>query len=418
MFFCERIKGKASLKAHQSLNKGYTFSVYENSEAVVQDDWNQVVKNKNLFLKLEYLRILEEINPETFKPIYVIVYQNKIPSGIVYFQVIDFEAKTFGALLEDQIHSLQVKQTQLFEKYIDENEKEVLMRLLTCGNNIVSGEHAFLFKEAITKEKSFELVERVIDKIGSKEKLRGKISAILAKDFYTPVAVNSQKCFLSSEKFVQFNVEPNMILDFPENVSSLNEFISHFSKKYRNRIKQVMKLGEALEIRELSLDEITKQNNEIFDLYEQVFEKAKFKIIKLHKNYFVDCKNEFADQFYISAYYLNKKLVAFSSGFFTPDNFLEAHYIGFDYEINKEFKLYQNILNNYIEVAIAKGKAHINLGRTASEIKSTVGAKARELTCYIRPQNTISKVVLKPFIQFLQPAEWIPRNPFKEEETV
>jgi len=44
-----------------------------------------------------------------------------------------------------------------------------------------------------------------------------------------------------------------------------------------------------------------------------------------------------------------------------------------------------------------------------------VGAKAHELVCYIKPQNTVSKVILNPFINFLQPTEWIPRNPFKEE---
>jgi hypothetical protein len=60
-------------------------------------------------------------------------------------------------------------------------------------------------------------------------------------------------------------------------------------------------------------------------------------------------------------------------------------------------------------------KTKVNLGRTASEIKTTVGAKPHELLCYIKPQNTVSKLILKPFMQFLQPTEWIPRNPFKEE---
>lgn len=89
-----------------------------------------------------------------------------------------------------------------------------------------------------------------------------------------------------------------------------------------------------------------------------------------------------------------------------------------DYELNKELELYQNILYHFIEVAILKNKKTVNLGRTAGEIKSTVGAKVQELTCYVKPQNTVSKVILRPFISFLQPGEWIPRNPFKEEGLV
>ena len=107
--------------------------------------------------------------------------------------------------------------------------------------------------------------------------------------------------------------------------------------------------------------------------------------------------------------------IAFSSSFEVEESVLEAHYIGLDYSLNKELELYQNILYDFIGKAVVSGKSHVNLGRTASEIKSTVGAKVQELTCYIKPQNTVSKVILKPFINFLQPGEWIPRNPFKEE---
>jgi len=44
-----------------------------------------------------------------------------------------------------------------------------------------------------------------------------------------------------------------------------------------------------------------------------------------------------------------------------------------------------------------------------------MGAKAHQLTCYVQPQNTVSKLICKPFIKFLEPKEWTPRNPFKEE---
>ena len=101
-----------------------------------------------------------------------------------------------------------------------------------------------------------------------------------------------------------------------------------------------------------------------------------------------------------------------------PDGSLEAHYIGFDYEMNNRFNLYQNILYSMINEAIIHKQTVVNLGRTAAEIKTTVGAKAENLICYIKPQNTISKLIQKPFISFLQPAEWIPRNPFKEENLV
>src|ERR1043165_2723046 len=106
MFFCDRIRGKVGQKPYQSLDRKHTFSAYEFAKNVPQKDWNAVLHGKDIFLSLEYLSILEAINGGTFRGVYVIVYENKVPLGIVYFQIIDFPAKTFGELLEDQIKSL------------------------------------------------------------------------------------------------------------------------------------------------------------------------------------------------------------------------------------------------------------------------------------------------------------------------
>ena len=72
------------------------------------------------------------------------------------------------------------------------------------------------------------------------------------------------------------------------------------------------------------------------------------------------------------------------------------------------------MLYDYVKEAIENSSKKLLLGRTASEIKSTVGAEALELTCYIRHRNPLSNRIIKPFVDFLKPSEWIPRNPFKE----
>ena len=55
-------------------------------------------------------------------------------------------------------------------------------------------------------------------------------------------------------------------------------------------------------------------------------------------------------------------------------------------------------------------------GELDGEPDAALFAKAHDLFCYIKPQNTVSRLILKPFMQFLQPTEWVPRNPFKEVE--
>jgi len=407
--FCDKILGKNILKPNRKLFSRYSFTCFEDINLVSKTEWD-TANTKNFFLSYSYLKVLHNEKSESLRFRYVIVYSFHKPIGVIYFQINDFSASLFGTMIEKQITDLKSKKASVFQKYINHNEQETIMRLVTCGNNFVSGEHGFSIN-LNSKKTTFKIVEGVIDCVSRAEKLRGKISAILVKDFYTE-GFGDKDCWYC-KKFMHFNVEPNMIVDLPSDVTTLSDYVNTFSKKYRNRAKHIFDASSKLVKRRLSEDEVVAYNTSIYDLYSQVFNQAKFKLAHLSPNYFQDLLKEKNNNFYLDAWFLENKMVAFACGFYLKDE-VEAHYIGFDYDCNREFELYQTILYSYIEQAILEKKSHVNLGRTASEIKSTVGARAHELLCYIRPQNTISKIVMKPFMQFLQPSEWIPRNPFKE----
>lgn len=409
---CDKIIAKNKFKPHRKLFSYYTFSCFEDINAVPVNEWNEAINDKNVFLSYSYLSVVHKQESENFRFRYVLVYNRKKPVGVVYFQINDFSASLFGEMVASQINELQSKRASVFQKYIEHNEHETIMRLVTCGNNFVSGEHGF-YLDVNSKKTTFKIVEGVIDCVARAEKLRGKISAILVKDFYEE-GFGDKDCWYCT-KFLHFNVEPNMIIDLPQGLSTLTDYLGHFSKKYRNRAKHILKASSGLQKKRLSVDEISKYSDRLDELYSQVFEHAKFKLAHLSKNYFSELANAHSMDFYIDAWFQGDVMVSFASGFCLP-NEVEAHYIGFDYALNKEYELYQTILYSYIEQAIVVRKTQINLGRTASEIKTTVGAKAHDLMCYIKPQNTVSKLIMKPFMQFLQPSAWIPRNPFKEEE--
>ena len=410
---CDKFIQRNKLKPHRKVFSNYTFSCFEEISAVPKLEWDQATDKNNIFLSYDYLNVIDQQKSDNFRFRYVIVYNRKKPMGVVYFQINDFSASLFGEIVAKQIVELKSKRASIFQRYIEQNEDETVMRLVTCGNNFISGEHGF-YLDVNSKTTTFKILESIINCVARAEKLRGKISAVLVKDFYAE-GFGDKDCWYCT-KFVHFNVEPNMIIDLPKEVTSLTDYLAHFSKKYRNRAKHILQASAPLRKQRLSKEDIIKHNDVLYALYLQVFNQAKFKLAHLEKNYFAEVATHYANHFYIDAWFHGEQVVSFASGFYLPTE-LEAHYIGIDYTQNKEFELYQTILYSYIEEAIALHKKSINLGRTASEIKSTVGAKAHELICYIKPQNTVSKLILKPFMQFLQPSEWVPRNPFKEGET-
>lgn len=408
-FLCKPVSSKKRFQTFRKLNEEFSFMLFEKAEHIPAQDWESITGKQTIFLEKDFLKIVEQGEHSKIMCRFAIVYHKQKPCGILYFQIIDFKAGTISEILNKE-KSLN---KNLFERYIHSNKEEVLLRLFTCGNNLVSGKYGFLFSEKIKERQAHELLLEITELVSKEEKLRSTISAILIKDFFSPL---QPKSLFKQARYSDFLVEPNMVVNIPENINSLNEYIELFSKKYRSRAKSVFKSFSGVEEKYLSLDEIKSSEKTLYDLYENIFEKAKFKLIKLPKNYFSAAKEKFENEFLVKAFFLNGKIVAFASSFLMPDNSLEAHYIGFDYSLNNEYNLYQNILYSMINEGIKHKRTKVNLGRTAAEIKTTVGAKAEDLICYIKPQNTISKLIQKPFISFLQPAEWTPRNPFKETE--
>lgn len=409
---CDKIINRNKLKPHRKLFGNYNYSSFVNISEVPINDWDKALNNGNIFLSFDYLSIIHRQESNLFRFRYVIVYIRTKPIGVIYFQINDFNSSAFGEIVSEQIKDLTHRKSSIFKQYISGNSDETAMRLVTCGNNYISGEHGF-YLQLHQRKLKFKILEQIINHVSREEKLRGKISAILVKDFYEE-GFGDKDCWYCT-RFKHFNVEPNMIINLPNDLSSLSDYTALFSKKYRNRAKNIFRASARLEKKRLTAEELEIYCSEIYQLYLQVFNQAKFKLVKLPEYYFYDVMSKFPNSFYLDAWFLDGKIVSFASGYCLPEE-VEAHYIGFDYELNKEYELYQNILYSYIEQAITTHKKRINLGRTAAEIKTTVGAKPHELICYIKPQNTVSKLIMKPFMHYLQPSEWIARNPFKETQ--
>jgi predicted N-acyltransferase len=412
LIHCNKVpnKKKSNLRKKAS---DFAFAVYDSVTMINQEHWNAIVNHGSEFLKIPYLTVLENEHPENMRFHYAIIYETNKPVAIAYFQVIDFSSESFGNLIEQNNDEFSCAITGYLKKHLTNHLKrsadKMNMRLLICGNAFVSGEHGFICKPEINKTEAFDALADVIYRIGRAEQLRGKIAAVLVKDFYKSTKNASDE--LQEFKYHDFLVEPNMIVDI--NWKTFDEYLNAMSKKYRHRAKAIVKKGIEIERKVFSEADIRANTKQIQSLYNNVHLKAKFRMASLTANYFAEIKKALVDTFSFTGYYHNEQLIGFRTSFILK-NEVEAHFIGLNYDVNKELELYQNILYDYVKEGIDNHVKQLFLGRTASEIKSTVGAEAYELTCYIRHRNPLSNRIIKPFIDYLKPTDWIPRNPFKE----
>jgi hypothetical protein len=117
----------------------------------------------------------------------------------------------------------------------------------------------------------------------------------------------------------------------------------------------------------------------------------------------------------LKGYFLKGKLVGFQSGFEYNDS-LDAHFVGIDYGINQEYSIYSRMLYDYVEEGIRRKVQRISFGRTAMEIKSTVGAFPVDLKCYIKHRSNTPNRLLKVLFHYVKPSEYDQRIPYKKQE--
>ena len=81
---------------------------------------------------------------------------------------------------------------------------------------------------------------------------------------------------------------------------------------------------------------------------------------------------------------------------------------------NLDEKIKNKVLYDYIKIGIDKNITILNFGRTASEIKSSVGAIPQDLTIYFRHKKRITNRILHLFLQRVQPTGFQQKFPFKD----
>ena len=231
------------------------------------------------------------------------------------------------------------------------------------------------------------------------------------KDFYENCSVELKKFRFSN--IYEFNTQPNMIFYLDQNWKSEEDYVGALSKKYRDQYKRARKKNDGIIVKNLSFEEVIKHETTIYELYHYVAKNAPFNTFFLAKNHFSTLKRQCGNRFQIFGYFLNDKLVGFHT-LLLNDETLETYFLGYDETIQKENMLYLNMLYNMTKYGIENGFKKIIFGRTALEIKSSVGATPVQMSGFIYHNNkVINKFIGKIFKQLEPELHWQQRHPFK-----
>lgn len=384
----------------------YSFTIHDSIEEIVEFCSEKPAK-KSIFLSVDYFRALEKSPPDDLKSRFLLLWENTELIAMFPCQLKLFEAADSIKDLDKDSSSTDVLRKNL--------AKHVKFNTLIGGNITVSGEYMFcFFKDGFSRKTKFELTEKILDAYrGVLNEFEMKVSMIFIKDF--PKLSSLSNLSISNSYYKEFKVEPLMVFEINKAWNNFEDYTNSLTTKYKKRLKTAFKRGKELKYRECDFEEIVMLSDQLYELYINVFKNINFSLFKLSKNYFSVLKENLKDDFRLFIVTdRNDKIVSFYT-LIRNNNELHAHFLGYDPEANKEFQLYLNLLYRMIEIGIQEKFEIIDFGRTALEIKSSVGAVPYEYFLYLKHKNKLANFFVQPVINLLnKPTEWIPRSPYAD----
>ncbi|AZA96760.1 8-amino-7-oxononanoate synthase [Chryseobacterium shandongense] len=374
----------------------YHLKIY-NSDIGFPENWTSTVGKYNVMLSEEYFRALHVSLPSNMECFMVGIFKENELVGGALFQYIDFVGfkkstkNEPGWNLKSFFSGILIKDVMIL------------------GNNMLTGQNGFYFDfSKVSVEDRLMLLHKAVDKM--QREIR-KTSLIIFKDYQKDFA--EQFTGKKYKSYFRFSVQPNMKLKIRESWKTFDEYVNDFSKKYRTRVKSAKKKLNGIEKLELNLESVKKYQKEMNCLYHNVADNASFNTFFLAENHFEKMKENLKDKFKVFGYFSDKELV----GFYTliiNNNDIDTYFLGYHKEIQKEKQIYLNMLLDMVGYGILYQFKTIVFGKTALEIKSTIGAEPTEIFGLIKHTNFMINPFMNILFPFISPkTDWIQRRPFK-----
>lgn len=381
------------------MNTTYSFEIY-NSASLLPLEWN-LVATQNIFLTREYLEVLEKSSPINMICHFIGLFKDENLVGIALAQFLFSEKlESFGD--RDKCLKTSVRNFAF---------KNFASHVLFVGNNMLTGQNAFIIAESADKSRAIKELHKAIIFLKKESKSKGrKVHITSIKDFSATEIETLQQEFTNN---YLFSTQPNMVFEIKENWKTEQDYIDALSKKYRDQYKRARKKSDGIEKRKMSLQDIIEYEDIIYDLYFHVAKNAPFNTFFLAKNHFRIFKELLKDNFLFYGYFIEEKLVGFNT-LIKNGNDMDTYFLGYNETIQREKMLYLNMLYDMIAYSINKGFKTIVFARTALEIKSSVGAKPIKMYGLIMHSNPFINKKMEKIFNYLEPKiEWQERNPFK-----
>lgn len=373
------------------------FTVY-NSATSLPENWDTVAQ-PNIFLSRAYLTVLEQAAPPTMQCHFAGIFKDNVLCAVAVIQYL-------------HLGTINTFKNNGRKRVQDFLQKRFTSHLLLIGNNMLTGQNAYVYSNSITEQEvlaQLQLALKHLVKLYRKNHI--KIHLLCVKDFNDAEMPDFKAAGYNG--YYRFSTQPNMIFTIRKNWETPDKYIVGMNTKYRTQYNRARKKADGITKRKLSLTEIQHYRKDIYTLYKTVAGKAAFNTFYLPENHFEVFKQHMQDSFLFYGYFDGDNLIGFSTLIKNgPD--MDTYFLGYNEAVQKEKMLYLNMLYDMASYAIKHSFKHVIFGRSAMEIKSSTGARPEKVYGLLKHTNPLLNLFVARVFTRLDPEiSWQERNPFK-----
>ncbi|MBM3919184.1 MAG: GNAT family N-acetyltransferase [Sphingomonadales bacterium] len=216
---------------------------------------------------------------------------------------------------------------------------------------------------------------------------------------------------------VTFEAEPYMALQLRPEWTKFEHYTQAMKSKYRLRVRKVIDSSATLErcICHGSTD--SAWLNQAGQLLSSTLAT---RVVALTENIpamLLSFSAVFGPDFLMYRYSLNDEPVGFVTGLKIDDT-LHALHLGYDAERTEGIHLYERCLLDMIDTGIQMGVKTVQMGRTATEIKSALGAVPVQNSLVFFVRNPVFRLLLRAYARYIyQPPPYTLRHPFTSPQS-
>jgi len=367
--------------------------------------WDQVVAGRGLYLQRHFLAALED--PAALEDgvdsgvRYVLFERDGTTLGVARFELAAFRGPELRELLPEG------RATTLATWLAGVGDGPLHTSTLVCGSSFVGSDCGFAFVSEVEPAEAARLLGRAVRRLQ-----RGARQAtVLFKEFLPDTNAVSEA--LSDRGYAEVAGGDRMVLSLDPAWADFDHYLAALRSKFRVKARRALTRSAALEVRPLDRWDLWQLDGEAQALLDQVCARSHAQLGCIDVAALGRLRAVLDEEMVVQGYFLDGELVGFLSAFVLGDT-LDAHVVGIDYAHNRAHGIYPRMLVDFLQLGLARGVSRIDYGRTAEEIKSTLGARPVPTQVYLRHDNVLVNPVLGRVAQAWRPEVPVLRAPFKE----